>query len=85
MVRAIINILLTLYIVFSFILLIDLDWILSYFNNEIATFVNEHSDEVYSIRYINFTVMFIISLLTFYVQGYEDGKKDLSTPTKEAD
>lgn len=85
MVRAIINILLTLYIVFSFILLIDLDWILSYFNNEIATFVNEHPDEVYSIRYINFVVMFIISLLTFYVQGYEDGKKDLSAPTKEAD
>lgn len=85
MVRAIINILLTLYIVFSFILLIDLDWILSYFNNEIVTFVNEHPDEVYSFKYINFIVMFIISLLTFYVQGYEDGKKDLSAPTKEAD
>lgn len=85
MVRAIINLMLALYIVISFVLVLDMDLLLSHFNNEIVTFVNEHPDEVYSIRYINFIVMFIISLLTFYVQGYEDGKKDLSTPTKEAD
>lgn len=76
MVKSFLNFILAIYVVLSFIILINPDWIIENCNQTIADWVYRNYDTLYTIKVINFIFCFFVSISTFYLQGYNDGKKE---------
>lgn len=74
MVKSFLNFILAIYVVLSFIILINPDWIIENCNQTIADWVYNNYDTLYTVKVINFIFCFFVSIFTFYLQGYNDGK-----------
>ena len=74
MVKSFLNFILAIYVVLSFIILINPNWIIENCNQTIADWVYKNYDTLYTVKVINFIFCFLVSLFTFYLQGYNDGK-----------
>lgn len=64
-----------IYVVFSTIAVIDTDWIIMRSNQQIAMWLLDNQDTVYTVKIINFIICYFVSILTFYAQGFSDGKR----------
>ena len=74
MVKSFLNFILAIYVVLSFIILINLNWVIDNCNEIIADWVCKNYDTLYTVKVINFIFCFFVSIFTFYLQGYNDGK-----------
>lgn len=83
MVKSFFNLILTIYIVISFIILVDPDWVINNCNQTIADWVYNNYDTLYTVKVINFIFCFFVSIFTFYLQGYNDAKKERIIENKE--
>lgn len=83
MVKTFFNLILTIYIVISFIILVDPNWVINNCNQTIAEWIRNNYDIFYTAKIINFVFCYLISLFTFYLQGYNDAKKERIIENKE--
>ena len=83
MVKTFLNFILAIYVVLSFIILINPDWIIENCNRTIADWVYNNYDTLYTVKVINFIFCFFVSIFTFYLQGYNDAKKESIVENKE--
>lgn len=74
MVKLFLNFILAIYVVLSFFLLINPNWIIENCNQIIADWVYNNYNTLYTVKVINFIFCFFVSIFTFYLQGYNDGK-----------
>lgn len=76
MMKYISNLFFGIYIAISFVMLL-LPYYYSYIPyNEIVDWYYYNYEIVDKITYINFIIAYIISIVLFYHNGYEDGKKN---------
>lgn len=83
MVKSFLNFILAIYVVLSFIILINPDWIIKNCNQTIADWVYHNYNTLYTAKVINFIFCFFVSIFTFYLQGYNDAKKERIVENKE--
>ena len=74
MLKTFLTFLLAIYVVLSFFLLINPNWIIENCNQIIADWVYNNYNTLYTVKVINFIFCFFVSIFTFYLQGYNDGK-----------
>lgn len=74
MLKTFLTFLLAIYVVLSFFLLINPNWIIENCNQIIADWVYNNYNTLYIVKVINFIFCFFVSIFTFYLQGYNDGK-----------
>ena len=83
MVKTFLNFILAIYVILSFIILINLNWVIDNCNEIIADWVCENYDTLYTVKVVNFIFCFFVSIFTFYLQGYNDAKKERIIENKE--
>lgn len=76
MIKYVSNLIFGIYVAISFVMLL-LPYCYSYIPyNEIINWYYDNYEIIDKIAYMNFIIAYIVSIILFYHNGYEDGKKN---------
>lgn len=75
--KYVLNLLFGIYIAISFALLL-LPYCYNYLSTDLINWYYNKYELIDKIAYINFIFAYLISIILFYFNGYEDGKKTIN-------